>query len=565
MRRSRRGTALLVVVVVIMLLSLAAYNYVFTTQTEHLATALDGDRLVSQQAALSARDLVSVLLEMSRAERVEWGGVDHNPSLFGGDATLLSALAPASTAAPMDEEEPSHHLGLVAYRRPWIDQADRGVSRTSTSESDDPGRLQIQESTRYGAINESAKLHLLKLLEFDQLEPGLAVTALLQLPGMDSATAAALMDWIDADDEERPEGAESQFYRFLPQPLTPRQGMPLDLEELLFVRGITAERLFGTPPGNASSSDAPTLSSPRAIAGPDRPWQAFLTIHGSERNESYEGSPRIYINETNLTDLRRRLIEVFDPAWADFIILYRQYGPANSNAASDRTLDVPAPDLSVAPEFNIANPLDLVDAKVRFATGDEGRSVTVASPFRGNRSSMQTQLPLLLDQITVVPDQRVVGRINVNQAPAEVLAALPGLQLEQVRSIVAAREAETALALDDRQHPIWLLTEGHVDLETMRSILPHVTCGGDVYRAEIWGFVDDQSPVVRFETVLDASVGRTRTVYYRELSAPRDAMPAVPIQDAIRLESGPRSRRPGEFPAGRNLNSERKPSSPSRR
>ena len=64
--RRRTGAVLLIVVVLVLLMSLAAYNYLLSMQTENLAARATGDRLTARQAACSARDLVMVLLEKSR-------------------------------------------------------------------------------------------------------------------------------------------------------------------------------------------------------------------------------------------------------------------------------------------------------------------------------------------------------------------------------------------------------------------------------------------------------------------------------------------------------------------
>ncbi len=51
----------------------------------------------------------------------------------------------------------------------------------------------------------------------------------------------SIMDWKDADDDPRPGGAESGFYASLPEPIKPRNGMLVSVDELRFVRGVTPE------------------------------------------------------------------------------------------------------------------------------------------------------------------------------------------------------------------------------------------------------------------------------------------------------------------------------------
>ncbi len=56
----------------------------------------------------------------------------------------------------------------------------------------------------------------------------------------------SLVDWIDADDLESEFGAEDSYYRSLEHPYACKNGPVSSLEELLLVKGITPEILYGT-------------------------------------------------------------------------------------------------------------------------------------------------------------------------------------------------------------------------------------------------------------------------------------------------------------------------------
>ena len=56
----------------------------------------------------------------------------------------------------------------------------------------------------------------------------------------------AIKDWIDPDNEVTGFGAESAYYRTLERPYACRNAPLESLEELLYVRGITAELFYGT-------------------------------------------------------------------------------------------------------------------------------------------------------------------------------------------------------------------------------------------------------------------------------------------------------------------------------
>lgn len=55
----------------------------------------------------------------------------------------------------------------------------------------------------------------------------------------------SLVDWLDSDDQESPYGAESSYYESLDKPYSAGNGRFEFMDELLLVRGITTEILYG--------------------------------------------------------------------------------------------------------------------------------------------------------------------------------------------------------------------------------------------------------------------------------------------------------------------------------
>ncbi|MFI4916655.1 MAG: hypothetical protein ACIAS6_09145 [Phycisphaerales bacterium JB060] len=66
----------------------------------------------------------------------------------------------------------------------------------------------------------------------------------------------------------------------------------------------------------------------------------------------------------------------------------------------------------------------------------------------------------------------VRGRVDINRAPVEVLAVLPGLDAEKAERIVEGRRSLGPEALRD---PLWPLREGLVDESSMLEVLDRVT------------------------------------------------------------------------------------------
>jgi hypothetical protein len=54
-------------------------------------------------------------------------------------------------------------------------------------------------------------------------------------------------------------------------------------------------------------------------------------------------------------------------------------------------------------------------------------------------------------------------------------------------------------------HETWLLENRIVELEQMKKLMPLVTTGGSVYRAQVVGFFDAESSADRLEVVIDAT------------------------------------------------------------
>ncbi len=59
------------------------------------------------------------------------------------------------------------------------------------------------------------------------------------------AIVDALVDWVDEDDRESGQGAESSYYQSLDRPYSCRNGPIQYIEELLLVKGITPELFYG--------------------------------------------------------------------------------------------------------------------------------------------------------------------------------------------------------------------------------------------------------------------------------------------------------------------------------
>lgn len=482
---------LLIAVLVVAMLSLGALTVSRRMTLEYRRALQRGDQIQSVALVQSGIEtIVAVVAGEETSPRVVSDG--FNPFL---DAAASSPITAAGfREASLLSQGVYHHPGLfagVAVAPPVPGQTTRGIGRFTVLAPRIASERLV--GVRYGLVNESAKLSLLTVLRWEEETPGAGVAALLKLPSMTPRFAESLLDWIDADKTPRRSGAEIDQYEQLGLSYGPRNDIPVSIDELLLIHGADREAIFGSDPelcfgyrrNGAWLSVAETL-----------PLAYLLTAHAAEKLVTPEGEAKTWINNSNLAFLRSELLRSLDTASVDFVIAYREkYGAA-------------------------IHPLDLLGATLTLADGK-----TLTSPFLLDRAEDERRFFALLDAATESRTVVVRGRVNILEAPASVLAAIPFLTGDQVREIVA-RRGDGATREPMRRHPVWLLSQGIVDAATMRRLWDVVTCGGDVYSAQVIGFFDD-APLIasRADVVVDSTVKPPRVVFAKEMSGVRHAYP----------------------------------------
>ncbi len=512
----RRGFVLVVVVVIVTMVAFAGFAFVNTMSDEYRAVHTNGDLLAAEQALASAERLVLNVLEQPDGAIREAGGVDDNPELF--QEQFVAAKRPEEAAEP----DP------LAWRFSVV-----SPSRSLEAEAAETSGI------RFGLENESARLNLSLLRRLDEVAPERSRDVLLAFPGMTETIADSILDWLDADNIPREFGAEADDYRDRPNPYQPRNGLPMTLEELLLVRGVSRSLLFGPDenrnffidPSEAASRD-PLGGLNQSAADADGElqhlgWADLVTLSSAERNVDRFGQRRIDLNHPSDGELREKLAAVFPEEVVEFVLLYRQFGPVGGTTAG------PSPAGSA--RFFIRSVGDLVDAQVRVTPGGgqqgaQGSSARVVpSPVT---SSSRELLAELLDRTTTDPRDVLPGRINVNLASRPVLGAVPGLTAETIEQIAARRAT-----LDEEQlrTPAWLLTEQILTIEQFRQVLPQITTGGDVFRAQLIAWRPAGGPYRRMEVLIDRTHPPARTIVRRDLSI---YGAAIPIAQILQQETG---------------------------
>ena len=520
----RHGFFLVLVLVVIAIATMAVYSFTDLMLAYDDAAYLSGDIVQTRVNVESGAEAVRLLLAEPPEMRVDFGGVYNNPQMFQavnvsmGDDNVtpsnFSILAPG-----LDEN------GNLAGLRFGLqnESARLNINALTVLESSSAGML----ASVLTAVDDSSES------EDEVTSDNIAVSLLLTLPSMTEDVADAILDWLDEDEDVRPYGAEAEYYTTLPTPYVPKNGPVLSVEELLLVRGVTPTLLFGADVNRNGVLDADeqqrfgvTVETAGSLG-----WAAYLTVHGSEASKRRDGSFRVNVNQDDLELLFEELSGALENEdYATFIAAYRIAGQSNSsmalltgNGADAQQAEVVGPwtadvmsefDLSGGGGTSLTQILDLVGATVTVGNGDNARSYS--SPFSEDIISMGLYMPALMDSLTTQDVEVMPGRINLNECPAELLYGIPLLTEETVESIIETRSVSS----DDlnRQFETWPLVEGLVSLDEMRQLIPLVTCGGDVFRAQIVGYYEQSGVAHRAEVIIDATTVNPKIVLWRDLS-----------------------------------------------
>src|SRR5262249_42476473 len=141
---------------------------------------------------------------------------------------------------------------------------------------------------------------------------------------MTDEIADSIITWVRTESENtrrpRPNGADSSYYNALSPSYRCKNG-PLDsVEELLYVRGVTSQLLFGTDHNRNGVQDPGEDDG----SGWDPGWAAYLTVYSRFPNVDSEGKTRVALNGTISQTYYDNLKAAVGQQLADFMILSSQ-------------------------------------------------------------------------------------------------------------------------------------------------------------------------------------------------------------------------------------------------
>jgi DNA uptake protein ComE-like DNA-binding protein len=364
----------------------------------------------------------------------------------------------------------------------WMDAPERFKDRVLYDDGGEEWRWTLYSANpeggiRFGLTDEGSKLNL-----------NAATTSMVsRLPGMKTSLTDALLDFLDDDDVPRPEGAEQEYYNALPQPYRIHNGPLSTVEQLLLVRGFTpavvlgedANRNFSLDP---NEDDGDEREPPDDADGRLQPGLLpLLTVYSREPNTDRTGRRRFNLNtpDAALTDTND-----LPPAFVAFV--------SELGASKSVVLD----------------PAELLEATVTLK-GADGQDRAVPTGV-GKES-----LALVLDRFTGSAEAELVGRINVNTAPASVLQLVPGIDNALAENILSARRN---LPAERRSSVAWIHIENLVEADRFREIAPFLTTRSLQYRFNVVGYGARSGKFRVLEAVIDVASPPARLVYLRDLT-----------------------------------------------
>jgi DNA uptake protein ComE-like DNA-binding protein len=254
------------------------------------------------------------------------------------------------------------------------------------------------------------------------------------------------------------------------------------LRELLLVEGMSPPVLLGAA---AEDTENP--------AGPERPIEdglaARLTVHSGVHNLNAAGENRINLRTASEDELAA--VPGITSEIAGAIVAHR--GQNNFGSVAD-LLDV------------------RLDDNASDENGDEANGGASSSGGASGEAAINENTFMeIADALTVDDEAQLIGRININTAAADVLAAIPELERELAYAIVSHRQSQGFF-----ESPAELLRVPGMDHDILKSVFPLFTARSDTFRIVSEGVVDSTGARVRIHTVVRVGAGTLDTLFYKE-------------------------------------------------
>ena len=302
---------------------------------------------------------------------------------------------------------------------------------------------------------------------------------LLELPEMLEEIADAIIDWRDQDDTPSEGGAEGGYYENLPFGYMARNGPLRTIRELLLVKDVTPELLYGEDTNfndQLDYNEQDGEESPPNDDGDselDKGWIAYLTCYSYDNNKDAEGNQRTNINNANESQLTSSLN--ISSSQASWIVQNRSYQ----------------------------------------SIGDLINGNSPKTPQDSGEMDLQT-FSNIADKITVDDNEKAPGKVNINTASEIVLRALlgGGDSAEQLAgNIVAYRET----LLYGMQSIAEVMQVPSMTVDNFKNLAGSITTRSDVFTIRCVATADrngKNGATLETEAVIDRSSSPCKVIYW---------------------------------------------------
>lgn len=442
--RAQRGSALITVLWCVIILSTVVFSTLNLTRAEIRIARGYGDRVRAHYTALAgieyAKAVIYTDLEASRN-----GGGSFNDGLFDDPDRFREV-----------ECGPGHFSIL---RSPLSDEA-----------SDDGFIYGVLDEERFLSVNHASK------------------KSIATLPELDEEIGASIVDWRDGNDQAQDGGAEAEYYSEL-SPSYQIANQPIStMRELLMIRGVTAESLFGEDHNadglvNASERDG-DASFPEDNEDDvlDLGWARYITLESRVANVDPTGEPRLSVGDALEEDFAA-LPGVGDELAAS-IVLWRE-------------------------QESLEGVLGLL--KVREMTERPGQNGESAWEATGDPLIDQETLFQFADYLTDSNEPDRAGVVNVNTCSREVLACLPGMDEEKARAVIDHRAAFGYF-----DSTAGLLEVDGLDENAVKAVMPRLDVRSDTFRICAEGVIPETGARQRVLVTVRFGEFEVETLSYRE-------------------------------------------------
>ena len=527
MVRRRSGMVLILVLVVVLMLSFAVYSFSELMVAEYAATKTGLRQLQRRELATSGIELAALAIR----QRNTFVGRPFEIKLPGNEEARISVLR----SMPSMNSQPS-----------------------------------------FGTFDESAKLNI-NTLPLEKTRRAEARQRLLVLPGMTLQIADAILDWRDPDEEVSEFGAETSYYAGQSSARLPRQGPFEDLNEILFVRGVTAEMLYGEDQNQNGLLDPEENDGDGQSPGDNRDgvlgqgWAELVTTQSCESTLRSDGRRKINLNQPVLAHLFDELEAEFGSDAATYIVAWRMRGatyldaprPDEGNDLERRRLerlesamsrlksqlgDAERESGKLTAEQTRRGGLTLTDSSAEFKSLVDlfGGQIQIAinsvdtlleSPWSADPATARRMLPVFEQSLTTTDERVLFGRISINEAPESVLRSIPGMSESAARTIARIQpEIQSMNTSGEFRSVAWLVGRGILSLPELREMAPYITTGGDVRSGVCLGQMQGDAAISAIRFRMDCSGLSRRILSLQDLpvmSSREAGIPEIPMMSKL--------------------------------